>query len=82
MEPNPAESQPQDNEHDALEETEPPGPRIRIHTEEWGSKYKPEPYPRITAQKYAIDPESFNEKYNDLRRGESRSLPVVVRGMP
>ena len=54
-------------------------PRVRTSTEE--ERYTPEPYPRIAAQKGVIDYEAFKKLYYGMRRGETLSEEVVVRGM-
>lgn len=63
-------------------EQAPVTPRIRgVDSDLSEKQYLPEPYPRITPQKSAIDFQTFQERYKDLVRGESRSDEIVVRGM-
>jgi len=72
---------PNPDRHDSSEETQPTEPRIRLGSGSPEEKYVPEPYPRIQSQKGVIDYKTFRDRYNDLRRGESRSDEVIVRGM-
>ena len=69
------------NIHDSHQEIPSSEPRIRIGSGPPEVKYRPDPYPRFTRQEGVIDYERFREKYSDLRRGDSRSEEVVVRGM-
>ena len=63
------------------EGTNTPEPRIRVRSGAPEEKYVTELYPRITPQKGVIDYHSFRERYQDIKRGDSRPEELIVRGM-
>ncbi|KAL6713781.1 mitochondrial lysine-tRNA synthetase [Lecanora helva] len=71
--------QPSGSAHDPSKGNHVAEPRIRIRSGPPESKYDPELYPRIAAQKEAIDYATFAERYKSLKMGETHSDPVVVR---